>query len=102
PVAIDRRPSFVDGIGSTRVLDEMWPLITRHISRSVVTTIDECMNAVRELALTHKLVVEGAGASAYAAAKRPEFAGARIAVVLSGSNIDGPVLAGILGTQEGR
>lgn len=101
PVAIDRRPSFVDGIGSTRVLDEMWPLITRHISRSIVTTVDECLDAVRELTLRHKLVVEGAGASAYAAATRPEFAGARIAVVLSGSNIDGPVLGGILGRQEG-
>ena len=99
PVAIDRRPSFIDGIGSNRVLDEMWPLITRHVSRSVVTTVDECANAVRELALTHKLIVEGAGASAYAAAIRPEFKGARVAVVLSGSNIDRRVLAEILGTE---
>jgi len=100
PVAIDRRTSFVDGIGSTRVLDGMWPLIKRSISRSIVTTVDECADAVRELALTHKLIVEGAAASAYAAANRPEFAGARIAVVLSGSNIDRGVLAEILGTVE--
>ncbi len=102
PVAIDRRPSFVDGIGSTRVLDEMWPLITRSISRSIVTTVDECAEAVRELALAHKIVVEGAGASAFAAANRPEFAGARVAVVLSGSNIDRSVLAEILGTAGER
>lgn len=99
PVPIDRRPSFVDGIGSNRVLDEMWPLINRHISRSIITTVDECVDAVRELALTHKLVVEGAGASAYAAAIRPEFRGARVAVVLSGSNIDLSVLAEILGAE---
>src|SRR5690606_30894297 len=98
PVAINRRSSFVDGIGSNQVLGEMWPLITRHISRSIVTTVEECANAVRELALSHKLVVEGAGASAYAAALRPEFTGARVAVVLSGSNIDRAVLADILAT----
>ncbi|ANN21662.1 hypothetical protein SD37_09415 [Amycolatopsis orientalis] len=96
PVEIQRRPSFVDGIGSTRVLDEMWPLISSCITRSIVVSVDEAAAAVRELALRHKLVVEGAGATAFAAACRPEFAGRRVAAVLSGSNIDAPTLAGIL------
>jgi threonine dehydratase len=96
PTLIDRTPSFVDGIGSTRVLDEMWPLISAFIGRSVVVPIEECAGALREIAFSHKLVVEGAAATAYAAAHRPEFAGARITVVLSGSNIDPEVFVDLM------
>jgi threonine dehydratase len=97
PVAVERTASFVDGIGSLRVLGEMWPLIERFIDRTVVVSIDECTAAVRETALRHRLVVEGAGAAAIAAALRPEFAGRKIGAVVSGGNIDLGTLGGMIG-----
>lgn len=97
PVAVERTASFVDGIGSLRVLGEMWPLIERVIDRTVVVSIDECATAVRETALRHRLVVEGAGAAAIAAALRPEFVGRKIVAVVSGGNIDLGTLGGMIG-----
>lgn len=100
PVEIERHASFVDGIGSTRVLDEMWALIRDRISRSVVVSVDEARAAVRALTLDHKLVTEGAAATAYAVAMRPEFTGKRVAVILSGSNIDSATLSSILSSSD--
>lgn len=96
PVPIQRTASFVDGIGSSRVLDEMWPLIQSHIRRSEVVSIEETAEAFRRMLLVHKLVVEGAAATAYAAALRPEYGGRRIVVILSGSNVDAGVVARLL------
>lgn len=97
PVAVERKASFVDGIGSLRVLGEMWPLIERFIDRTIVVSIDECAAAVREVALRHRLVAEGAGAAAIAAALRPEFTGRKIGAIVSGGNIDLGTLSGMIG-----
>ena len=51
--------------------------------------------AVAELALRHKVVAEGAGALAYAAAAQLAGSEPTVAIV-SGGNIDGPRLAGLL------
>lgn len=97
PVTTERTPSFVDGIGLLRVLDEMWPLVTRFIDRTVTVSVEDCAAAVRETALRHRLIIEGAGAAAVAAAKRPEFAGRKVCAVVSGGNIDLGTLSGMIG-----
>ena len=94
PVTVERQSSFVDGMGSTRVLDEMWPLLRDLIDEVAVVSLAEVEAAVRRLARSSHVVAEGAGAAALAAAARmPE--GRHVAIV-SGGNIDPAVLARIL------
>jgi threonine dehydratase len=102
PVRVERQPSFVDGIGSTVVLPDMWPLVRELIHDSIVVSLDEAKTAVRDLATRHHLVAEGAGAVALAAARSAQFAGKNVAAVISGGNIDPTVLAGILAERSDR
>ncbi len=98
PVRVERRPSFIDGIGSNSVLTEMWPLVRELIDDVIVVTVDEAQDAVRELAFRQHLIAEGAGAVAFAAARSPRCGGKRVAAVISGGNIDPKILARILTT----
>ncbi len=97
PVAIDRRDSFVDGIGSTRLLDEMWPLLRDLVDEVIVVGVEEAERGVRLAAEQSRLVVEGAAGVALAAALSPSCPGDRIVAVLSGGNIDRQILGRILG-----
>lgn len=96
PTNVDRGPCFVDGIGSNCVLDDMWPLLRQLIDDVIVVSVEEARAAVRTLAATNHLVVEGAAAVAFAAACSPSFEGRNVAAILSGGNIDLRVLCGIL------
>lgn len=93
PVTVPRTASFVDGIGSTRVLDAMWPLLERLIDEVIVVTLAEVEAAIRRLAAEHHVIAEGAGAAALAAAKA-EIEGA--VAIVSGGNIDRAELQRIL------
>lgn len=96
PVRVERQPSFVDGIGSGRVLEEMWPLLRELVDDVIVVSIAEIRAAVRALAKQSHVVAEGAGATALAAALSPECSGQNVAAVISGGNIDTARLAEIL------
>jgi threonine dehydratase len=96
PVRIERQPSFVDGIGSSFVLPEMWPLVRRLVDDVVVVSLQEAEAAVTALALEHHLVAEGAGAVAYAAAHSDRCGGRHVAAIISGGNIDLGTLGAIL------
>jgi len=96
PVRIERKPSFVDGIGSSFVLPEMWPLVSRLVDDVVVVSLSEAEAAVKTLAVKHHLVAEGAGAVAYAAAHSDRCGGKHVAAVISGGNIDPGILGAIL------
>ncbi|MDC0039642.1 pyridoxal-phosphate dependent enzyme [Paracoccaceae bacterium] len=88
PVKVERGKSWVDGIGSTTVLPEMWPLLDELVDKVIVVSHREAENALRLLSSKSHLISEGAGAVALAAALRPEFSGKNIVAVISGSNID--------------
>jgi threonine dehydratase len=94
PVTVERRPSFIDGMGSTRVLDQMWPLLSRLIDEVVVVSVAEIEDAVRRLARDHHVVAEGAGAAALAASNQVHDQ--RTVCIVSGGNIDPGVLARII------
>jgi threonine dehydratase len=96
PVDVDYRPSFVDGSGSRRVLDEMWPRVTAVIDDALVATVGETADAVRTLARRLRVIAEGAGALATAAALAGKAGGGRVVAVVSGGNIDFATLARIL------
>ena len=68
PTDVDYQPSFVDGSGSRRVLDQMWPRLTEVVDAAVPVPIADAESAVRALAQRVRVIAEGAGALATAAA----------------------------------
>ena len=68
PADVDYHPSFVDGSGSRRVLDSMWPLVAPLVDGAVAVPVGDVAAAVRLLAERVRVIAEGAGALALAAA----------------------------------
>jgi threonine dehydratase len=99
PVEIDYRPSFVDGIGGSKVFPEMFELVTRLLDGSLVTSVAEIAEAVKLLAVRNHVIAEGAGASGVAAALAGKAGTGKVACVISGGNIDAAKLAKILEGQ---
>jgi len=96
PVAVDYRPSFVDGAGSKALLPPMWEHATRLVSAAVAVPLDEAAAAVRVLATRAHVVSEGAGALPVAAALAGHGGEGRVVCIVSGGNIDPDRLATIL------
>lgn len=96
PVKVNHTPSFVDGIGSGVVLDEMWPLIRENVDRALSASLTEIADTVRLLAAKHHVIAEGAGAAAVAAALAGRAGKGNIVCIISGGNIDAARLAAIL------
>ncbi len=97
-VAFDQ--SFVDGMGSSVVLDEMWPLVRDTVDDAVCVSFTEIADAIRLLALKHRIIAEGAGAASVAAALSGRAGAGTIVCVVSGGNIDASKLGGILNGQD--
>jgi threonine dehydratase len=95
PVDVEYEPSFVDGSGSRRVLDAMWPIVNPLIDGALVATLEETADAVRLLATRLRVIAEGAGALATAAALAGGAGGGRVVAIVSGGNIDFSTLARI-------
>jgi threonine dehydratase len=96
PVDVDFRPSFVDGCGSRRVLDSMWPRVSPLVDEALAIGIDAAADAVRVLAEHVRVIAEGAGALAPAAALAGRAGTGKIVCVVSGGNINLSKLAEIL------
>ena len=97
PVRVPYHASFVDGMGSPFVLEEMWPLARRLLAGSLVTTLDAVAAAIRLLAERQRVIAEGAGAAALATALAGQAGAGKIVCVVSGGNLDTRRLAEILG-----
>ena len=96
PTEIDYRPSFVDGAGGRALLPTMWDRARELVDDAVAVSLDEVANAMRILAARGRIVAEGAGALALAAALRGDAGEGRVVCIVSGGNIDAAVLARIL------
>ena len=101
PAEVDYRPSFVDGSGSRRVLDSMWPLVAPLVDDAVAVPVAEVAAAVRMLAERVRVIAEGAGALPPAAALSGRAGRGTIVCVVSGGNINLDKLAEILGGAPG-
>jgi threonine dehydratase len=93
---VDYQPSFVDGIGSKTVFTNMLSMAQDLLDGSFTTSLDEIAAALRMMAERNRVIAEGAGAVALAVALSGKAGNGRIACIVSGGNIDLPVLSKIL------
>jgi threonine dehydratase len=96
PADVDYQPSFVDGSGSRRVLDPMWPRLREVGDETVAVPIADAEAAVRTLAERVRVIAEGAGALSTAAALAGRAGSGKVACVVSGGNINLATLAQII------
>ena len=96
PVRIDYQRSFVDGIGTAGLLDEMWPLASRLLAGSLVVEVEAVARTIGLLVDRARMLAEGAGAVPVAAALSGQAGGGKVVCVVSGGNLDLSVLDVIL------
>jgi threonine dehydratase len=101
PADVDYRASFVDGAGSRRVLDSMWPLVAPLVDNALAIPVGEAAAAVRTLAERARVIAEGAGALAPAAALAGRAGTGKVVCVISGGNINLTKLSEILNGAAG-
>jgi threonine dehydratase len=93
PTDVDYQASFVDGSGSRRVLDTMWPQVAPLVDGALSIPVAEVAAAVRLLAERARVIAEGAGALALAAALSGRAGPGKVVCIVSGGNIDLSTLA---------
>jgi threonine dehydratase len=96
PVTVPHRQSFVDGMGSTTVLADMWPLVREVADGAARVSFEQIAEGVRLLARRHRIIAEAAGAASVAAALAGLTGEGKIVCIISGGNIDVPKLNAIL------
>ena len=96
PVTVPVTRTFIDGMGSSSVSAEMWPLVRALLAGTIVVSVAQVSAAVRLIAERHHVIAEGAGAAGLAAALAGGFAGQRVVSIVSGGNIDLDTFAGLL------
>jgi threonine dehydratase len=93
---IDYQTSFVDGAGAKALLPKMWSLAQPLLNGAYVASLDETAAAIRLMAERARVIAEGAGALAPAAALSGRAGGGKIVCIVSGGNIDFSKLTTIL------
>jgi threonine dehydratase len=98
-VAVGPAVSIADGIAVKQIGEITFPIVQRTVDEIVTVTEEEIANAILLLLEREKTVVEGAGAVGLAALlnKRiPRAEGRKVALVLSGGNIDVNLISRII------
>jgi threonine dehydratase len=80
--------SFVDGAGGKSIFPRMWDRMQGIVDGSIVVTLEQVMRAMRIVAEKARVIAEGAGALAVAAALSGKAGEGPIVAVISGGNID--------------
>jgi threonine dehydratase len=98
PVAINDCTTFADGMAVRIPSEEAFNIIRRGADHLVEVSDDEIAEAIRVLYSDTHTLAEGAGAAAFAGLMRERDAmrGRRVAVIVSGQNIDRPWMATVL------
>ena len=98
PVPTNSAHTFADGMAVRVPSEEALAIMRRGMAGLFEVTDDEIAEAIRILYTDTHTLAEGAGAAAFAALwrERGRFAGKRVAVVVSGQNIDRPWMATVL------
>jgi threonine dehydratase len=89
--------SFVDGAGGRSIFPRMWERMQGIVDGSIVVTLEEVKRAMRVVAEKARVIAEGAGALAVAAALSGKAGDGPIVAVISGGNIDLKKFAELIG-----
>ena len=89
-------PSFVDGAGGKSVFPRMWQRMQSIVDGSIIVSLEQTKQAMRVMAEKTRVIAEGAGALALAAAVTGTAGAGPIVAVVSGGNIDLPKFCEIL------
>jgi threonine dehydratase len=92
--------SFVDGAGGRSVFPRMWERMRPVVRGSIVVSLAETRRAMRLLAEKARVIAEGAGALALAAALTGKAGPGPIVAIVSGGNIDLQTYCEILGSPD--
>ncbi len=97
-VTVKRQATVADGIAVGTPGTITLPLVSRYVDDLVLVAEDEITQAMMLLLERGKLLVEGAGAVGLAAVLggKIQVAGKRVAVVLSGGNVDTHLIARVM------
>jgi len=99
-VKLETVSTFADGLAAPMAGEIPYQMVKKYADDVVLLDDASIANGLRELLLSTKLLAEGAGATATAAVLAraiPLKDGERVAVVVSGGNIDFPRLKGAIG-----
>jgi threonine dehydratase len=95
PTAVEYTPSFVDGSGSRELIPRVWEHASQLLDGGFAVPLEQVAATVRLVVERARVVPEGAGALAVAAALEHDVGG-KVVCVISGGNIDIAILARIL------
>jgi threonine dehydratase len=98
PVSVPVTTKLADGMACRTPVPEAFEIIREHVDHLVEVDDEQVADAMALLFTATHNVAEGAGAAALAAAlrERDDLAGQRVAIVVSGGNVDRDVFAGVL------
>ena len=84
----DWTASFVDGAGGQSVTARMWERMQMVVDGAITVSLDQVRDSMRLMAEKARVITEGAGALALAAALTGEAGDGPIVCIVSGGNID--------------
>jgi len=99
PVRVSAEPSLADGIRVTQTGAHTFPLIRDLVDEIVTVGEAEIADAILALLERKRLLAEGAGAvplAALSSGKIPVLPGEKVVLVISGGNVDTPLLGRII------
>ena len=96
PHHVEYERSFVDGAGSRSLIEGVWEHAHALIDDAFAVPLDDAAGAIRLIAERLRVIAEGAGALATAAALAGKAGTGKVVCVVSGGNIDPRVFGRIL------
>jgi len=95
------KPSFVDGAGGQSVFPRMWQRMRPVVDACIVVSLEETGRAMRLMAEKARVISEGAGALALAAALTGRAGQGPVVAIVSGGNIDLKKFSELIASAEG-
>lgn len=92
--------SFVDGAGGKSMFPAMWERLEGQVDGSIVVSLPDIRKAMKLIAENVRVIAEGAGALAVAAAMSGEAGEGPIVAVVSGGNIDLATFSELVGEDS--